>query len=124
MYYGNEKEAWIKDVVADFNSRKMTACDGPITVNAIPIGSGDSMQQILDGKIRPDIWSPAGTVWLTLLNSKWNQKHGSNIISKGANDTPPLVNSPIVIAMWKSDSQRNRWTRIYWLTAKHSPGIL
>ena len=70
MYYGSEKEAWMKNVVADFNSRNITACDGPITVKAIPIGSGDSMRQILDGKIQPDIWSPAGRVWLTLLNKK------------------------------------------------------
>ena len=109
MYYGSEKETWMNDVVADFNSRKMAACDGPITVKAIPIGSGDSMQQILDGKINPDIWSPAGRVWLTLLNSKWNQKYGSDIISASANDTPPLVNSPIVIAMWKWEAIALGW---------------
>ena len=109
MYYGSEKQLWIDDVVADFNNRKMTACDGVITVNATPIGSGDSMNQILDGKIHPDIWSPAGTVWLTLLNSKWHQKYGSNIISTGANDTPPLVNSPVVIAMWKSEAMALGW---------------
>ena len=116
MYYGSEKQLWMNDVVADFNSRKMTACDGPITVNAIPIGSGDSMQQILDGKIQPDIWSPAGRVWLTILNGKWQQKFGSDIISTGATDTPSLVNSPVVIAMWKSEAQALGWpaTQIGW----------
>lgn len=109
MYYGSEKQLWINDVVADFNSRKMTACDGPITVKATPIGSGDSMHQILDGTIRPDIWSPAGRVWLTLLNSMWHQKYGSDIISTGANDTPPLVNSPVVIVMWKSEAMALSW---------------
>src|SRR5215472_4316699 len=45
MYYGSEKQAWIDDVVASFNSRNIAACDGPITVKATPIGSGQSMQQ-------------------------------------------------------------------------------
>ena len=110
MYYGSEKQAWIDGVVPDFNSRKMTACDGPITVKTIPIGSGDSMNQILDGKIQPDIWSPAGSVWYKLLDTMWLQKYGSHITYfTGANDAPSLVNSPVVIAMWKSEAQALGW---------------
>ena len=109
MYYGSEKQKWIDDVVADFNSRHFAACDGPITVKATPIGSGQSMQEILDGTIQPDIWSPAGSVWLTLLNSQWLEKTGTNLISTGANDTPSLVSSPVVIAMWKPMAQALGW---------------
>src|SRR5579859_3236356 len=109
MYYGSEKKAWIDDVVADFNSRGMTACDGPITVKATPMGSGQSMQEIADGVIRPDIWSPAGSAWLTLLNDKWQQKYHSSIISTGATDTPSLVTSPVVIAMWKPEAEALGW---------------
>jgi Ca-activated chloride channel homolog len=109
MYYGSEKQEWIKDVVADFNNHNFAACDGPITVKATPIGSGQSMQQILDGTIQPDIWSPAGSVWLNLLNSQWLEKKGTNLISTGANDTPSLVSSPVVIAMWKPMAQALGW---------------
>jgi len=109
MFYGSEKQLWINDAVKDFNRLNMTACDGPITVVAIPIDSGDSMQQILDGKIQPDIWSPAGRVWLTLLDSMWLEKYGSHIINTGASDTPPLVHSPVVIAMWKSEAEALGW---------------
>lgn len=109
MYYGSEKEAWINDVVADFNNRKMTACDGSITVKATPIGSGQSMQEIANGSIQPDIWSPAGSVWLTLLNDNWQQKYHTNIVSTGATDTPSLVTSPVVIAMWKPEAQALGW---------------
>jgi Ca-activated chloride channel family protein len=118
MYYGSEKQAWMEDVVADFNQRHVTACDGPITVKAIPIGSGDSMQQIVAGKIQPDIWSPAGSVWITLINSLWQQKQGSALISSGATDTPSLVTSPIVIAMWKPQAEALGWpsTPIGWST--------
>src|SRR5271157_2314676 len=100
MYYGSEKQAWINDVVANFNSHNYAACDGPITVKATPIGSGQSMQEIVDGTIRPDIWSPAGSVWLTLINAQWREKTGSDLVSTSANDTPSLVTSPVVVAMW------------------------
>src|SRR5438874_10527076 len=40
MYYDSEKQAWISDVVSDFNNLHMTACDGTITIKATPIGSG------------------------------------------------------------------------------------
>ena len=126
MYYGSEKKAWIDDVVADFNSRNLTACDGPISIKAIPIGSGDSMQQIVNGTIQPDIWSPAGSVWLTLLNDSWQQKHSTPIIPTGATETPSLVSSPVVIAMWKPEAQAlgwpNKalgWSDIYNLSTNH-----
>ena len=109
MYYGSEKQAWISDVVADFNSHNYAACDGPITVKATPIGSGQSMQEIVDGTIQPDIWSPAGSVWLTLINAQWREKTGSDLVSTSANDTPSLVTSPVVVAMWKPMAQALGW---------------
>src|SRR5690349_9221830 len=109
MYYGSEKQAWIDDVVSGFNQQPITACDGPITVKATPIGSGQSMQEIVDGTIQPDIWSPAGSVWLTLINAQWREKTGGDLVSTGANDTPSLVTSPVVIAMWKPMAQALGW---------------
>ncbi len=109
MAYGSEKQAWIEDVVKDFNNHNYAACDGPITVKATPMGSGASEQQILDGTLQPDIWSPAGGVWLTLLNSQWREKHGSDLIGTGTNDTPSLVSSPVVIAMWKPQAEALGW---------------
>lgn len=109
MYYGSEKQNWIDDVVGTFNSGNYSACDGPITVKAIPVGSGQSMQQILDGTIQPDIWSPAGSAWITLLNAAWNEKHHSELIATGANDTPSLLSSPVVIAMWKPQAEALGW---------------
>ena len=108
-YYGSEKQEWMQNVVADFNSQHYAACDGPITVNATPIGSGESMQDILDGSIQPDVWSPAGSVWLTLLNDQWQAKHSSALIASGATDTPSLVSSPVVIAMWKPEAEALGW---------------
>ncbi|MBX5458153.1 MAG: VWA domain-containing protein [Thermogemmatispora sp.] len=109
LYYGSEKEAWMEDVITDFNNHHYAACDGVITVNATPIGSGDSLQQILSGNIQPDVWSPAGSVWLSLLNARWHQKTGHDLIDMGASATPSLVSSPVVIAMWKPLAEALGW---------------
>jgi Ca-activated chloride channel family protein len=110
MLYGSEKQAWIEDVVKDFNSRNITAGGDPITVKATPIGSGQSMQDILSGTAQPDVWSPAGGVWLTLLNARWQAKHGGQqLIGTGATDTPSLVTSPVVIGMWKPQAEALGW---------------
>ncbi|HEY0752400.1 MAG TPA: VWA domain-containing protein [Ktedonobacteraceae bacterium] len=100
MYYGSEKQAWMTDVVNAFNQQQISACDGPITVHALPYGSGESMQAIANGD-KADIWSPAGNVWLTLLNQQWQKKYGANIVGNSADENPSLVRSPVVIAMWK-----------------------
>lgn len=106
MYYGSEKQEWINDVIPDFNRQHISACDGPITVNAIAIGSGDSEQGILDGTIKPDVWSPAGSVWLSLLNASWPTH---DIVGSGANDNRRLVVSPVVVAMWKPEAEALGW---------------
>jgi len=111
MDYSSEQEAWIDDVVANFNRQHKTACDGPITVTATPVGSGESMQQIVGGTLHPDIWSPAGSVWLALMSKAWSQKYKTNLISNGAHDTPPLVISPVVIAMWLPEAQALGWPK-------------
>lgn len=68
------------------------------------------MQKILQGA-RPDIWSPAGRVWLDLLNAEWRKlsSHNSDLVATTSIDSPSLIISPIVIAMWKSQAQRLGW---------------
>jgi Ca-activated chloride channel family protein len=108
--YTTEKRAWVENAVASFNRQQITACDGPITVKTIPDeGSGSSMQAILSATIKPDIWSPAGNVWLTLMNQQWQQKYGRALIGTSANENPSLVKSPVVIAMWKPMAEALGW---------------
>ncbi len=113
--YSTEKQSWIEAAVKRFNQQQ-SSCGSPITVKTIPAGSGQSMQDIVNGSIQPDIWSPAGNVWLTLLNQQWQQKHGSQLIGTSANENPSLVKSPVVIAMWKPMAQALGWptTPIGW----------
>ncbi|HVU66358.1 MAG TPA: substrate-binding and VWA domain-containing protein [Ktedonobacteraceae bacterium] len=105
MYYDAEKQTWMNDVVNAFNKQQISACDGPITVQATPYTSGQSLQAILKGG-QVDIWSPASSAWLSVLNQQWQEKHGSPILG---GDNPALVKTPVVIAMWQPMAQALGW---------------
>src|SRR5437764_11403624 len=62
VLYSSEKQAWMEDVVKDFNNRNIGACDGPITVKATPTGSGQSMRDILSNTTESHVRSSAACI--------------------------------------------------------------
>lgn len=122
------KQEWMDEVVGRFNERSLR--EGSLQVNRTalqiwgrPINvtivleevepgdwrhyrSGTMIADILGGKIRPSIASPAETVWIDKLMLEWpssqareDHEGGDSIISSRA---LPLTRTPFVIAMWES----------------------
>jgi len=104
--YGSEKEAWIRKVTADFNAAGHNSQDGhPIYVDAIPMGSGDCLDELLNDRRQADITSPASAVFIRLGNAQWRAKTGKDLVAS----TETLVLSPVVIAMWKPMAEALGW---------------
>ena len=59
--------------------------------------SGAMIRDILNGKIKPTIASPADRSWVLKLMEGWP---GGDPITNG--DAPDLVRTPLVIAMWRT----------------------
>src|SRR5688572_23123166 len=79
VLYGSEKQAWMEAVVQTFNAQGVKAPGGkPIYVSATPIGSNESLNQILSGKAQPTVWSPASGVLIPLANAQWGQAHSGD----------------------------------------------
>jgi Ca-activated chloride channel family protein len=96
--YGSEKEEWIKDVTAAFNREDHHLADGrSIVVDAIPMGSGDCIDELLQESRKADITSPASAAFIKLGNAESRTKTGKDLVPSTEN----LVLSPVVIAMWK-----------------------
>ena len=96
--YGSEKEEWIKDVTTAFNSGDHRLADGrTIVVEAIPLGSGDCIDELLTESRKADITSPASAAFIQLGNAESRAKSGKDLVGSTEN----LVLSPVVIAMWK-----------------------
>lgn len=99
VIYSPEKEAWFAPLVEEFNQRKVQVGGQRVQVIAEALDSGEALEAILDGSRTPAAWSPASTLWVPLLNARWEERTGS---TEPLTIYPePLVVSPLVIAMWE-----------------------
>ena len=103
--YGSEKEKWITDVTRDFNQRNIKTSGGKtIYVRALPMGSGETIDNILSGSLQAHLASPASGAFIKLGNAESRLKTGKDLIVS----TDNLVLSPVVIAMWKPHGRSHR----------------
>jgi Ca-activated chloride channel family protein len=104
--YGSEKEKWITDVTRDFNQRNIKTSGGKtIFVRALPMGSGETIDNILSGSLQAHLASPASGAFIKLGNAESRLKIGKDLIVS----TDNLVLSPVVIAMWKPMAEAIGW---------------
>jgi len=106
--YGSEKEPWINEVTDKFNREDHRAPGGKrIFVRAIPMGSGECIDEVLNGQRQPHLISPASAAFIKLGNAQSQSKTGKELISSTEN----LVLSPVVIAMWKPMAEALGWDK-------------
>jgi Ca-activated chloride channel family protein len=104
--YGSEKEKWINDVTAAFNRSGAKSQSGKtIFVRALPMGSGETIDNILSGRLQAHLASPASVAFIKLGNAESRAKTGKDLIG----NTENLVLSPVVIAMWKPMAEAIGW---------------
>ena len=104
--YGSEKEKWINEVTGAFNrSGAKTQSGKTIFVHAVPMGSGESIDNILSGRMQAHLVSPASAAFIKLGNAESRAKTGKDLIASTEN----LVLSPVVIAMWKPMAEAIGW---------------
>ncbi len=106
LLYGSEKELWITDVTSSFNKEQHFSSAGKrIFVKAIPMASGEAIDEILEGHREADLVSPASSVFVELGNRESLTQSGRPLVG----ETYSLVRSPLVIAMWKPTAERLGW---------------
>src|SRR5262249_26538550 len=104
--YSSEKEAWIKDVTDRFNREGHKIAGGrPIFVKAIPMGSGDAIDELVSGSRQAHLTSPASAAFIKLGNAQSRAKTGKDLLGP----TETLMLSPVVIAMWKPMAEAIGW---------------
>jgi Ca-activated chloride channel family protein len=104
--YGSEKKHWIDEVTKDFHAGNPTIDGRPIHVKTVPLGSGETVEDVLSGKLKAHLISPASGAYLDLGNAMAHDAGQKDLIdSKRQN----LVLSPVVIAMWKPMAEALGW---------------
>src|SRR5258708_26347535 len=69
------------------------------------MGSGEAIDEVLEGRNQPHIISPASSAFIKLGNAKSQSKYGKDLIGPTEN----LVLSPVVIAMRKPMAEAIGW---------------
>jgi len=95
--YSTEKRDWLEAAIADFERQTPG-----IKVKLVGKGSLDSVNDILDGKAQPVLWSPADSSLANLLASDWQTKYGKPLFPTAGDAAPqPLLLTPLVLAVWE-----------------------
>jgi Ca-activated chloride channel family protein len=105
--YGSEKEEWIKDATAAFNKSGQAVKGKTVVVKAIPTGSGECIEDLLSGKVKAHLTSPASAAFIQIGNAESKAKGGKELIGPTKN----LVLSPVVIALWKPMAEALGWPK-------------
>jgi Ca-activated chloride channel family protein len=111
--YGSEKRLWIESVTPSFNATAHKTTSGKtIRIEAVPMGSGELIEETLAGRLEAHLVSPASKAFITLANARRQAKAGAPLVP----ETKDLVMSPVVIAMWKPMAEALGWpeTPIGW----------
>jgi Ca-activated chloride channel family protein len=104
--YGSEKKDWLNDVTKTFHDSSPTVDGRPIHVTAVPLGSGDTIDELLEGGRKAHLISPASGAYLKIGNDRARMKGEPDLVGP---DPKNLVLSPVVIAMWKPMAKALGW---------------
>lgn len=102
VLYSTEKEAWLKEVVADFEAKSKTVNGHPIKINLEKMGSWEINSAVLDGTRKPDIISPASTLQIAALQDASTAQLGKSLVNPA--DTAScrsVLRTPLVLVGWK-----------------------
>ncbi|MFX1316722.1 MAG: substrate-binding domain-containing protein [Promethearchaeota archaeon] len=113
IIYSSEKASWMTIAYSNFmEDWKETHPNWSISIDMHPYGSSDSIISILNREIYPTIWSPASSIWMPFLNTKWAEltKSADPIVNISA--AVKIIYSPIVIATWEAFNQTHKITSL------------
>jgi hypothetical protein len=97
MLYSSEKKDWVLSAAGEF-----AKVHPEIKLSLKEKGSLSAVEDILDGKEKPTIFSPADTLVMNLLVTDWDLKYHTELVAKGGEDAPqPLVITPLVFVIWE-----------------------
>lgn len=94
--YSTEKKEWLDAAIAEF-----ALAHPEIKVEATGKGSLEASDAILDGSLKPVLWSPADSLVLQLFASDWLTKNGQAVFGEGDDAPDPLLLSPLVFVAWE-----------------------
>jgi hypothetical protein len=94
--YSTETKEWVDAASAEFMVLHPE-------IKVVPVGKGslEASNAILDGSLKPVLWSPADSLVLKLFAGDWLTKNGQAAFGEGEDAPEPLLLSPLVFVAWE-----------------------
>jgi len=102
VLYSTEKEAWLADVIGEFETSGANIKGHPVQVELEKMGSWEINTAVLDGTRQPVIISPASLLQIAALQDASTAQFGKSLVNPA--DTAscrPVVRTPLVLVAWK-----------------------
>jgi Ca-activated chloride channel family protein len=108
MLTSDTKAEWLNTVTDPFNAaRHKTSSGMPIVVSVVGHGSpGKSQQRIINGELRPTIWSPGDISWVETANQVVKDRGARPLVTE---ECPRLVYAATGFAMWRPMAEALGW---------------
>ena len=101
------KQKWMEAVIEKFHAEDVETSNGSrIQVQVSGVLSGGSMGNILDGKLKPVVWTPGAVSWVDQFRERWSQQGKRPAVTAACK---PSVYSPIGLAMWRPMAETLGW---------------
>ncbi len=102
VLYSTEKEAWLNEVIVDFEKTNPRIDGHPVKVELEKMGSWEINAAVLDGERQPVIVSPASSLQIAALQDASAARFGHSLVNPA--DTAicrSVVKTPLVLVAWK-----------------------
>jgi Bacterial extracellular solute-binding protein len=102
VLYSTEKEAWLNEIIVDFERTNPTIDGHPIRIELEKMGSWEINAAVLDGTRQPDIVSPASSLQIAGLQDASSTKFGHALVNPADTSTcRSVVKTLLVLVAWK-----------------------
>jgi ABC-type molybdate transport system substrate-binding protein len=102
VLYSTEKEAWLNEVIVDFEKTNPSIEGHPIKIELEKMGSWEINAAVIDGTRKPVIVSPASSLQIAALQDTSTAKFGNSIVNPADTTTcHSVLMTPLVLVSWK-----------------------
>lgn len=115
VLYSTEKEAWLEEVMLDFENTHPTISGHPVKIELEKMGSWEINAAVLDRTRQPEIVSPASSLQIAALQDASSARFGRPLVNPADTATcRSVLKTPLVLVAWKERAD------VLW---GHQPGL-
>ncbi|MFZ6028893.1 MAG: extracellular solute-binding protein [Chloroflexota bacterium] len=121
VLYSTEKEAWLNEIIQDFEAQEFRIDGHPIEIRLEKMGSREIYLAVLDGTRKPDVISPASSLQIAILQDQSAAQSGRAIVNPSdPADCRSVLTTPLVVVAWQEradvlwggNPNGNMWLRL------------